>query len=102
MVEKNLMKYSRSFDIMEISLKNNLRFYLTFIRTAKAKTQTTVHAEVDVEKGDYSFIANVSANVSNHSGNKFVNNWENLDHVYLKTHLYNSFSNTQNMFHHPK
>ena len=71
MAEKHLKKCSKFLVIREMQIKTSLRFYLTPIRMAKARTQEIAYAIEDVKQGEHSFIAGQSANMYNHFGNQF-------------------------------
>jgi hypothetical protein len=58
MAEKHLRKTSTSLVIRKMQIKTTLSFHLTLLRMTKIKkkkTQVTVHADDDTQKGECSF-----------------------------------------------
>ena len=63
---------------MEMQIKTTLRFHLTLVRMAKAKTQETGGSGKDVEKEELCYTAGGAASWYNHSENQSGGSSENL------------------------
>jgi hypothetical protein len=68
MAKKHMKKCSASLAIKEMQIKTTLRFYLTPVRIAISRTQTTTNAGEDVGKKEPSYIVGENINSYNHYG----------------------------------
>jgi hypothetical protein len=66
MTEDHLKKYSEPLVIVEMQIKAMLRFHLVLAEWLRSKPRRTAHAGKDVEQGEYSSVAGVSAKLYGH------------------------------------